>query len=87
MAIIERIAALQAEMTAWRRHLHAHPSMGSEDYAFMLRARPGCYVWLGNGPMEGGRVLHSPHYDFNDVILPIGASYWATLVERELCCG
>jgi amidohydrolase len=63
------------------------PSMGSEDFAFMLRARPGCYVWLGNGPMEGGRVLHSPHYDFNDVILPIGASYWATLVERELCCG
>jgi amidohydrolase len=63
------------------------PSMGSEDFAFMLRARPGCYVWLGNGPMEGGMVLHSPHYDFNDVILPIGASYWATLVERELCCG
>ena len=63
------------------------PSMGSEDFAFMLRARPGCYVWLGNGPMEGGRVLHSPHYDFNDVILPIGASYWATLVETRLPTG
>ena len=35
------------------------PSMGSEDFAFMLRERPGCYVWLGNGPIEAGRVLHN----------------------------
>lgn len=60
------------------------PSMGSEDFAFMLQARPGCYVWLGNGPTEGGRVLHNPRYDFNDEILPIGASWWATLAEQEL---
>ena len=60
------------------------PSMGSEDFAFMLRERPGCYVWLGNGPMEGGCVLHNARYDFNDAILPIGAAYWATLVETEL---
>jgi hippurate hydrolase len=60
------------------------PSMGSEDFAFMLEAKPGSYVWLGNGPMEGGCILHNPHYDFNDSILPIGASYWATLVETKL---
>jgi hippurate hydrolase len=60
------------------------PTMGSEDFAFMLQARPGCYVWIGNGPGEGGCVLHNPRYDFNDDILPIGASYWATLVEQVL---
>jgi hippurate hydrolase len=60
------------------------PSMGSEDFAYMLRERPGCYVWLGNGLGEGGCMLHNPGYDFNDDILPIGASYWATLVEQIL---
>ena len=60
------------------------PSMGAEDFAFMLQARPGCYVWLGNGMGEGGCMLHNPHYDFNDEILPVGASYWAKLVEHLL---
>ena len=63
---------------------HPMPSMGSEDFAYMLRERPGCYVWLGNGPTEGGCMLHNPGYDFNDDILPVGASYWATLVEQIL---
>jgi hypothetical protein len=57
------------------------PTMGSEDFAFMLQARPGCYVWIGNGLGEGGCMLHNPRYDFNDEILPIGASYRATLVD------
>ena len=60
------------------------PSMGAEDFAFMLQQRPGCYVWIGNGPVDGDRALHSPHYDFNDAILPLGASYWARLVETML---
>lgn len=60
------------------------PSMGAEDFAFMLHEKPGCYVWLGNGPGERGCMLHNPHYDFNDDILTIGASYWARLVELEL---
>jgi len=60
------------------------PTMGAEDFAFMLQAKPGCYVWIGNGPGEGGCMLHNPRYDFNDEILPIGASYWAALVERVL---
>jgi len=51
----------------------------------MLLARPGCFVFIGNGVGEtGGCMVHNPHYDFNDDILPIGASYWATLVEQEL---
>jgi hippurate hydrolase len=60
------------------------PTMGAEDFAFMLQAKPGCYVWIGNGPGEGGCMLHNPRYDFNDEVLPIGASYWATLVEQVL---
>ena len=60
------------------------PSMGAEDFAFMLQKRPGCYVWLGAGPSDGGRNLHSPHYDFNDEVLPIGASYWVRLAETVL---
>jgi hippurate hydrolase len=60
------------------------PTMGGEDFAFMLEQKPGCYIFIGNGASDGGRVLHSPHYDFNDEVLPIGASYWATLVEQVL---
>jgi hippurate hydrolase len=60
------------------------PSMGCEDFAFMLAERPGCYLWIGNGPIVDGVGLHSARYDFNDEILPIGASYWATLVESIL---
>jgi hippurate hydrolase len=50
----------------------------------MLEKRPGCYVWVGNGPTDGGRQLHNPRYDFNDDILPIGVAYWGELVERAL---
>ncbi len=64
--------------------LDADPSTGSEDFAYMLQARPGCYIWLGNGNRDGGCMLHNPHYDFNDEILPIGTSYWVSLVEQEL---
>ncbi len=60
------------------------PTMGSEDFAFMLQAKPGAYLFIGNGARNNGAGLHNPHYDFNDEILPIGASYWARLVERVL---
>ena len=50
----------------------------------MLQVRPGCYVWLGNGPGTGGCSLHNPHYDFNDTILPIGISYWVRLAQDAL---
>lgn len=61
------------------------PSMGAEDFGWMLLARPGAYILIGNGEGEaGGCVVHNPRYDFNDRILPIGASYWATLAEDYL---
>ncbi|MQY51326.1 M20 aminoacylase family protein [Rhodocyclus gracilis] len=60
------------------------PSMGAEDFAYMLREKPGCYAWLGNGPGVAGCTLHNPHYDFNDAILPLGVSYWISLVKTAL---
>ncbi len=60
------------------------PCMGGEDFSFMLQKRPGSYIWAGNGSADNGCVLHNPRYDFNDELLPIGASYWARLAERLL---
>jgi hippurate hydrolase len=60
------------------------PVMTSEDFAFLLKEKPGAYMGIGGGnPRESGR-LHQALYDFNDRILPVGASYWATLVETLL---
>jgi hippurate hydrolase len=60
------------------------PNMGSEDFAFMLQQKPGCYVWLGAGRGPETPNLHNPHYDFNDDALAIGASYWVTLAEQRV---
>ena len=68
------------------------PSMGAEDFAFMLEARPGSYVWLGagDGPHRaeghgmGPCMLHNGSYDFNDTLLPVGATYWVELARRWL---
>lgn len=59
------------------------PSMGAEDFAFMLERKPGAYVWLGNGSDANGRILHSPRYDFNDAALPHGVRYWVKLAEAS----
>ncbi len=56
------------------------PEMGAEDFAFMLQARPGAYIFLGQG---AGANVHHPEYDFNDEISPVGASYFAQLVEQS----
>jgi len=60
------------------------PSMGGEDFSFMLNKRPGAMLWLGNGPGEGDCFLHNAHYDFNDEALPVGVSFLARLAERFL---
>ena len=60
------------------------PSMGGEDFSFMLNARPGAMLWLGNGPGEGDCFLHNSRYDFNDAALPVGVSFLARLAERFL---
>ena len=84
----EIAAAAAAEIVgADNVHADLNPKLASEDFAFMLEEKPGSYVWLGNGPGDGGCLLHNPNYDFNDEILPIGASYWVRLVETCLAPG
>jgi len=80
----EICAAVMQAMVGAENVLRVPPTMGSEDFAFMLQAKSGCYVFVGNGPAAGGCMLHNPNYDFNDQILPLGASYWANLVEHIL---
>ena len=66
--------------------------VSSEDFAFMLQARPGSYVWLGAGDGThraaghgaGPCMLHNGSYDFNDALLPVGATYWVELARRWL---
>ncbi len=60
------------------------PVTGSEDFGYMLEKKPGCYAFIGNGPGDGGCLLHSPYFDFNDDVIPIGASYWVGLVQDVL---
>lgn len=68
------------------------PSMGAEDFAFMLKEKPGCYVWIGNGQGDhrsaghgmGPCMLHNGSYDFNDDLIPLGATYWAELATQWL---
>ena len=64
------------------------PAFTSEDFAFMLQARPGAYLWLGQGRADPGadgeRPLHHPSYDFNDAALPYAIAWFAALVERQL---
>ena len=70
------------------------PTMGAEDFAYMLQEKPGAYIFLGNGDASGLHrsaghglgpcTLHNPSYDFNDDLIPIGAAFWQRLVERYL---
>jgi amidohydrolase len=60
------------------------PAFTSEDFAFMLQARKGAYLWLGQGREAGGKALHHPHYDFNDDIIATGIGWHVTLAERLL---
>ncbi|WP_254070422.1 amidohydrolase [Acidisphaera sp. L21] len=65
-------------------HRDIPPSMASEDFGALLARRPGAFVWIGNGPIDGGRELHNPHYDFNDAILPAAARYLAGVAKAAL---
>jgi hippurate hydrolase len=86
------VEAMRAVVGAAKVNTEVEPTMGAEDFAFMLQAKPGCYVFIGNGDGEhrsGGHglgpcQLHNGSYDFNDQLLPIGASYWVKLVETGL---
>ena len=71
------------------------PTMGAEDFAYMLMAKPGCYAFIANGEGDhreighggGPCMLHNPSYDFNDELIPLGATYWVRLVETWLAAG
>ncbi|WP_287805291.1 MULTISPECIES: M20 aminoacylase family protein [Diaphorobacter] len=63
------------------------PSMGAEDFSFMLQARPGAYLRLGQGMGAGNSTLHNSRYDFNDDVLPLGAALHAGLVEQAMPLG
>jgi hippurate hydrolase len=82
----ERAALAAAKLLGEAKVIRQRPpGMGGEDFAYMAQAVPGCFVRIGQQGAERGRVpAHHPAYDFNDDILPIGASFWSTLVEQEL---
>jgi hippurate hydrolase len=82
----ERQAAFAAQVAAeivGKEHVddNVAPVMGAEDFSFMLNARPGAFIFVGNGDSAG---LHHPRYNFNDEVIPIGTSYWVKLVETAL---
>ncbi len=74
-------AAARAELPV-RRDMA--PAMTGEDFAWYLEQRPGAFVWIGNGPADGGRELHNSNYNYNDAILPAAASYLASVAKRAL---
>jgi amidohydrolase len=86
------VSVMQSLVGADRVDAACEPTMGAEDFAFMLLARPGCYVFIGNGDgthREHGHgmgpcMLHNPSYDFNDELIPLGGSYWVRLAQRFL---
>lgn len=81
-AVIRRaaIAAVGEDKVQWG----CNPSMASEDFAFMLQARPGAYVWLGVDGETPSAALHNPYYDFNDAAIEPGVAVWTALVEQVL---
>jgi hippurate hydrolase len=60
------------------------PAMTGEDFSWFLHEVPGAFVWIGNGPAEGGRELHNPRYDFNDAVLPTASRFLVEAAKRAL---
>ncbi|WP_320199838.1 M20 aminoacylase family protein [Agrobacterium sp. rho-13.3] len=79
-AIIRNVAPNVAGVTV----TDADPSMAAEDFSFMLREKRGCYFWLGAKKRGNNPGLHSPYFDFNDALLPLGANMWISLVQDQL---
>ncbi|GIX14953.1 MAG: hypothetical protein KatS3mg118_2912 [Paracoccaceae bacterium] len=78
-------ARVAAEIVgAERVRTDVEPVMGAEDFSYMLQARPGAYVFLGQGDTAG---VHHPEYDFNDAVIPVGASWFVRLVETAMPAG
>ena len=85
-------SVMEGIVGAERVQRNISPSMGAEDFAFMLQHKPGCYVWIGNGSGDhrasghglGPCMLHNGSYDFNDDLIPLGGTYWVELARRWL---
>ncbi len=88
----EFVRGVMTEIVGAENVLEFEPTMGAEDFSYFLQARPGCYVLIGNGDgshREGGHgmgpcMLHNPSYDFNDELIPLGATLWVNLAEKWL---
>lgn len=65
-------------------HRSIQPTMGAEDFSYLLLERPGCYVFLGGAGGPSSCMVHNPKYDFNDGIIPVGASWFAEIVESRM---
>jgi hippurate hydrolase len=78
------LAAAAADLGGLTVRRDLLPSMASEDFGVFLEKRPGAFVWIGNGPSEGGRELHNPNFDFNDDILPAASRFMANAAKRAL---
>jgi amidohydrolase len=86
------IGVMQDLVGADKVNSRIDPTMGAEDFAFMLQEKPGCYVFLGNGDGDhrstghgmGPCHLHNPSYDFNDALIPVGVNYWVALAQKFL---
>jgi hippurate hydrolase len=84
--------SVMAELLGEPQVLAQEPTMGAEDFAYMLQAKPGCYAFIFNGEGDhreaghggGPCTLHNASYDFNDALLPLGATYWVRLAQRWL---
>ncbi len=80
---------VMTEIVGAKNVIAQEPTMGAEDFAYMLQAKPGCYVFITNGDGShremghggGPCMLHNPSYDFNDDLIPLGATYWVRLAE------
>jgi hippurate hydrolase len=81
------IAAARAVAGEGQVQIACKPSMASEDFAFMLQAKRGAYIWMGADGAQPSLPLHNPRYDFNDDTLGLGAAYWVKLVETVLGQG
>ena len=77
------LAALAAAAVAPMRR-DVPPAMTGEDFSWFLKEIPGAFVWIGNGPAEGGCELHNPSYNFNDAILPTASGFLAEVAKRAL---
>ena len=86
------VRQVMADIVGADQVLAQEPTMGAEDFSFMLQAKPGCYAFIANGDGDhralghggGPCMLHNPSYDFNDDLLPLGATYWVRLAEAWL---